>query len=253
MIYEPKHHTMTINAFTIHNVGVTGSTNLDAIKLAKNGAQTGTVVIADEQTCGSGRHQRQWVSPKGNLYFSIVLREHLHVPTISFAAALSVGMVIEQIFLDHYRHKKIPSINYKWPNDVVVDDKKICGILLQAESQKNEIQWMVCGIGVNVLSSPAYATHICHHCPDVTLPPQKLLCMVLESFTKVMDLYMANGFSLLRRLWLKRAHKINEQVSIVTSSGTVYEGKFVDIHPEDGSVVLKSGSNILNIDYGEML
>ena len=242
-----------MNTFTIHNVGVTGSTNLDAIKLAKNGAQAGTVVVADEQTCGSGRHKRPWVSPKGNLYFSIVLREHLHIPTISFAAALSVGMVIEQIFAEHYEYKKIPSINYKWPNDVVVDDKKICGILLQAESQKNEIQWIVCGIGVNVLSSPAYATHICHYCPGFTLPSQKLLCMVLESFARVMDLYLGNGFSSLRRLWMKKAYKINEQVSIVTSSGTAYEGRFVDIHPVDGAILLKSSSNILKIDFGEML
>ena len=243
-----------MDEFIIHNRKITGSTNEDAVALARNGAPAGTVVVAEQQTHGSGRQKRLWHSPKGNLYFSVILRGHTHVPAVSFAAALSVGITIEQIFADYNKKTaKAPLIKYKWPNDVLVDGKKICGVLLQAEPQKNKISWIVCGVGINILSSPEYATSISDHCPEFTLPACKLLNIVLENFAKVLDLFSIHGFPILRRLWLKRAYKINEHVSIATSSGTIHEGKFVDIHFVDGSIMLKSYNTVSKINYGEML
>ncbi|EOA62326.1 biotin--[acetyl-CoA-carboxylase] ligase [Anaplasma phagocytophilum str. CRT53-1] len=238
--------------FVIHRRSISQSTNLDAMELAEQGADSGTVIVADEQSSGVGRRGRQWYSPKGNLYFSIVLKEHLHVPTLSFACALSVGISLEQIFSQHIENSKIPTLKYKWPNDVFVDNKKISGVLLQSKVQGHSIPWIVCGVGVNILHHPEYATSISSYIPDLKLTNIELLDVVLENQAKLLDIYSASGFAPLRSLWLKKAHALNSHVCITTSDGITHEGTFTDIGL-DGSIVLKSGEDTLKLDYGSML
>lgn len=238
--------------FAINHVAITTSTNLDAMTLAENGAPSGTVVIADEQTSGSGRRGRLWTSPKGNLYCSIVIREHLTLPAISFLGAIAVGVTIEDILSKHA--VQTAQLSYKWPNDVLVNCKKICGILLNSKRQGDTLQWIVCGIGVNVSSHPEYATSIKSHVSDLApdFSNMQMLHNTLENFTKLMDVLSANGFDALRKLWLKKAYKLNSDVHVVTSSSTEYKGQFVDID-KDGSMILKQDGKLHRIEYGEML
>ena len=138
-------------AFDIRHYDAIGSTSDEAMRLAAQGAPHGTVVHADQQTTGRGRLSRRWFSPPGNLYLSIILRlEHSRIAQreVGFVAALAVADAIDAMLPPRVR------ATLKWPNDVLVNDGKISGILLeQADSA------LVLGIGVNVLQEPSHVTY----------------------------------------------------------------------------------------------
>lgn len=125
---------------------VIDSTNTRAKQLAELGEEEGTLVIAERQTAGKGRRGRQWESGKGaGIYMSMILRpviEPANVPGITLVAALALSSAIRQ------------SCNVetlvKWPNDIILGKKKICGILTEMSSEMNYINYVVVGIGINV-------------------------------------------------------------------------------------------------------
>jgi BirA family biotin operon repressor/biotin-[acetyl-CoA-carboxylase] ligase len=124
------------------------STNLEAARLAMEGAAEGLCVVASEQTAGRGRLQRQWVSPNGaGLYFSVVLRPRIHQtswPLITLASALAV----HDALLEAYSLKT----DIKWPNDILASNRKLCGIL--AETVDTSVgRALVLGIGINLTTS----------------------------------------------------------------------------------------------------
>ena len=122
------------------------STNTYAARLAREGAAEGGVVIADEQTGGNVRLGRSWVSPPGlNLYMSLILRPAVStatVPQVGLLAAVAVADAIEDVC------PLIPAI--KWPNDILIDGKKVCGILAEMQTEAGLLKAVVLGIGVNV-------------------------------------------------------------------------------------------------------
>lgn len=124
------------------------STNLEAAQRAIEGAAEGLCVVASEQTAGRGRLQRQWISPKGSgLYFSIVLRPRIHQsswPLITLAAALAV----HDALLETYSLKT----DIKWPNDILSNNRKLCGILAETVDT-TQGRALVLGIGINLTSS----------------------------------------------------------------------------------------------------
>lgn len=125
---------------------VTTSTNADVRKMAEDGAENGLLVVADGQTLGKGRRGRMWESPKGtNLYFSMLLKPDFSpdkASMVTLVAAYSVAKVIrENTGLD---------AKIKWPNDIVVNKKKVCGILTEMSMERDYIHHIVVGIGINV-------------------------------------------------------------------------------------------------------
>lgn len=123
-----------------------GSTNDTARDLAESGAEEGLAVVAREQTAGKGRQGRSWASPSGQgLYLSIVLRPDIkavEAPVIGLGAALAVAETLEGDFgLE---------VDIKWPNDVLVRGRKICGILVESASEAERLLYAVLGIGINV-------------------------------------------------------------------------------------------------------
>jgi len=134
--------TVFIGQKVIH-YPVLESTMDAAWREARWGAEAGTVVIADVQTAGRGRLQRAWCSPGGNLSFSVILRPNRdYLPHLIMLASLAVTYSIQIIT------GLKPQI--KWPNDILVRDKKICGILIENELRKNSLRFSVIGIGINV-------------------------------------------------------------------------------------------------------
>lgn len=124
------------------------STNDLAHFLAQNGEPEGSVVFAKGQTQGRGRLGKEWVSPYGKgLYFSLILRPDISVQQasrVTLTIALAVAKAFEEIHAG--------DISIKWPNDVLIKDKKACGILTEMSLSENKINYMVSGIGVNVNS-----------------------------------------------------------------------------------------------------
>lgn len=132
---------------TLYFFESTGSTNPDAKRFAEEGAPHGTIVVADRQTAGRGRRGRTWSSPSGkSIYFTIVVRPEFapdKASMITLVMALSVAQAIEEV-------TGLPA-QIKWPNDIVVHKKKVCGILTEMSMtpEMDEIQFVVAGVGVN--------------------------------------------------------------------------------------------------------
>ena len=127
----------------------TASTNDDAKALARAGAESGSFVIADAQTQGRGRAGNAWHSPPGdNLYFSQLLRPRFDA-ALAPAFALAVGTVVAAA-VESRLNAGAPPTRVKWPNDVFVGEKKISGILIEAQLRGSELGSLVVGVGVNL-------------------------------------------------------------------------------------------------------
>jgi BirA family biotin operon repressor/biotin-[acetyl-CoA-carboxylase] ligase len=218
---------------------VTGSTNDEAFRLGVAGALEGTIVIADSQTKGKGRLQRVWHSPAGtNIYTSIILRPQLEVaraPQISIAAGVAVAEVLE---------KYCPGkIQLKWPNDVLLNGKKICGILAQVKTNVREIDFIVLGIGINAnIDYNELPEDIRKLATSLNIETGReisrleLIISLYENLAKWYKKLIADGFSSVKEKWLSMAPMIGMRVQIM-SGDEVISGKALGID-EQGSLVL---------------
>lgn len=122
----------------------TDSSNIQAKRIGENGGKNGTVVVTDRQTAGRGRRGKEWISPAGNCYFSMLLYPDVRVDRASMITLISAMAVAKTV-------KEISGLcaMIKWPNDVVVNGKKICGILTESSTDLEYIQYVVVGIGIN--------------------------------------------------------------------------------------------------------
>ncbi len=144
-IIEKSLTTRWLGQHVIHYFDVVGSTNTEAKRLAREGAPEGTLIVADAQTKGRGRLGRSWVSPPGTgLYLSIILRPDCPadwLPKLTLTTGIAVASAIRQTGL-------MPQL--KWPNDILIADRKVGGILTEAVFDRKRINFAVLGIGVNV-------------------------------------------------------------------------------------------------------
>ena len=131
----------------LHHFFKIGSTNTSAMAAAANGAAEGTIVVAEEQTAGRGRGANSWQSPRSTgIYCSAIFRPPLppsEVLPLSLAAGLAVQAALQQV------DSRI-SADLKWPNDVLIDGKKVCGILTEMNAEATRVRYVVVGIGINV-------------------------------------------------------------------------------------------------------
>ncbi|MGB9671753.1 MAG: biotin--[acetyl-CoA-carboxylase] ligase [Candidatus Bathyarchaeales archaeon] len=185
------------------------STNNFAKKLARYGAFEGTVVVAEEQTAGRGRHKRKWFSPKGGLYFSVILRPKFKVNE-AVGIVVAAGLAVVKVLSENYGLK----VEAKWPNDVLLDGKKVCGILTEVNSIGEKVNYVVVGMGINVNSIIAedfpeelqpIATSLKEKLKKkVALEP--LLKRCLEKFEEIYEAYGKLGFQSIMAEWMKYLH-----------------------------------------------
>ncbi len=124
----------------------TGSTNIDAKQLAEKGEPSGAVVVADMQTAGRGRRGRNWVSPAGkDIYMTLMLR-----PQCRPERASALTLVMALAVLEAIQEVTPLSCGIKWPNDIVINKKKVCGILTEMSAEIDGIHYVVIGTGINV-------------------------------------------------------------------------------------------------------
>jgi len=121
------------------------STNDEALRIAKEKVANGTIILAETQTSGRGRGSKKWLSPYGGLWFSIILKPKINpskISIITLLSGLSVAETIKEILnLD---------VKIKWPNDVLINNYKVAGIICESEILKNKIKKLVIGIGINL-------------------------------------------------------------------------------------------------------
>lgn len=222
------------------------STNDIAFSLARAGSPEGTLVIADEQTRGKGRLGRDWHSPPGlGLWFSLILRPDASADesaTVSLAVALAVACVLR----DSYR----VDARIKWPNDVLVGTRKVCGILTEAEFRGGDVEFVVVGAGINVLHAEAdfpeelrpIATSISIE-SDAQVSRVEVVSAVLRAVEDRYGRLSREGFESIRREILTLSSLIGKMTRVMTGTGPV-EGVAVDID-ETGALIIR-GENGLN-------
>lgn len=143
----------------------TGSTNDDARAWAAAGAPSGAIVLADEQTAGRGRHGRTWSAPVGaSLALSIVTRPDV-APSRLAPLAIVAGLAVREAIAPRLAHRRV---RVKWPNDVVVGEKKIAGVLVEASLSGRAVDHAIVGIGVNVNRS-SFPEEIAHRATSLSL------------------------------------------------------------------------------------
>jgi BirA family biotin operon repressor/biotin-[acetyl-CoA-carboxylase] ligase len=227
-----------------------GSTNDEAKALAAAGAPHGTLVWAQEQTAGRGRLDRQWQSPRGNLYMSCILR-----PAVAPARAAELGFVAALAVAETMR-ALLPAavpVALKWPNDVLVDGGKVAGILLEAQSGPGGgVDWLVLGIGINVVAAPADTPY-----RAVALRPlgaeagaQQVLETLCRALGALYADWQSQGFAGVRTRWLGLARGLGEPIEIRQGEGIV-AGRFVDLDP-DGALVLETAAGRRRITTGDV-
>lgn len=215
------------------------STNDEAIRLAEAGAEDGTLVWAREQIKGRGRQGRGFDSPRGNLYLSLVLRPDCDVATaaqLSFVAALGVGDAIGSVA------PALLEVTYKWPNDVLLNGRKVAGILLESRTDpRGGLDWLVLGIGVNVRSFPEDAAFPATSLHYEGTPPSVTEAELLQAFSRHflswVNRWLDDGFAPVRRAWLTHAHGRGEPIEVRLPTETL-SGTFADLD-KGGALVLQ--------------
>ena len=233
-------------------LGEAGSTNDEAKDRAARGAPDGTVVWARRQRAGRGRRGRSWVSPPGNLYFSVVLRpdcEARSVAQLSFVAALAVFDLVDGLLPGRAR--------CKWPNDVLVDGGKVAGVLLEsALGPGGRVDWVVLGIGVNLSSHPGIVGPIpstsLAEVGGPTIAPVDTLSSVLAALAHRRQEWETQGFAAVRSAWLARAHGLGGPVT-VTNGERRLTGIFKGLDEEGALVLAQPGASPLSISAGDVL
>lgn len=218
------------------------STNAEAKRLAEQGAPDCTVVWAKRQTAGRGRRGREWVSDPDNLYFSILLRMPYPMEAmtqLSFVAANAVADAVQVAV------PRGTFVHVKWPNDVLVEGKKVSGILLEGDPnfKTGAFNWLVLGIGVNMASHPVVegggypATSLAEQgVTGVGLDPARMLDTLAKRFLAGLATWRNLGFGPIRRHWLARARGIGGPVT-VRLPNEMLEGVFAALD-ENGALVL---------------
>lgn len=232
-------------AARIHYHPELDSTMNRAKELARVGCPPYTVVIADRQTEGRGRMERVWQSEEGGLYFSIVLRPSLppkEGPLVNFAVALDLVSALEQCCGIAAR--------VKWPNDVLVDQRKIAGILSQMESEDDQLAFINIGIGLNLNNRPE----------ALDKPAVSALQLTGRTFNRVevlscfLDLFEQRMTNFSRPevilAWKARTVTLGRRVAIATVRDT-YEGLAVDVDEDGGLVLEMADGGRRTVFYGD--
>lgn len=233
-----KHPSNLLNDYHLLSFDTLDSTNEEAKRLARGGGHHGAVIWAKHQTEGRGRMGRSWVSSDGNLFVSVLLQPEKPVAELcqlSFVAAVAVLEALESLLPEGNR------LQCKWPNDIVLNDKKLGGILLESfQSGESKKPWVVVGVGVNVDSHPPRTEFpaTCLKDAGVELVSAKIiLSRFIHHFIECYNLWNTKGFAPIRKKWTGAAWGLEQRLSARLPDSTV-EGICHGIDAR-GSLLLK--------------
>lgn len=228
----------------------TGSTNDDARALASRGADAGTTVWAIQQTAGRGRQGNSWMSEPGNLFMSMVVRPETSAVVagqLSFLTAVALARTVRELL------PPSADIGLKWPNDLILNDKKAAGILLESEiGDRGRVQFIIIGIGVNIVSSPEGAT--CLKDLGVTgVPVERVMEKLRGHLISLYNIWNNNGFDFadIRAEWIENAYRLGEEIRVRLPQET-FTGVFQGIDGTGALSVALPNGEIRNVTSAEV-
>ncbi len=229
------------------------STNDEARRMAADGAAEGTVVWALRQTAGRGRQGRNWTSPPGNLYCSLLLRPR-ETPAVAaqlaFVAALALGDALDGLLPGDVE------MRYKWPNDVLLDGRKVAGILLESAGVSDSgLDWLVVGCGLNIASFP----NVTDGFPASSLvaagakkvSPGDMLGRFVSGFDTWRGRWRAGGLDAVREAWLARAARLGEEI-VVRMPNDRLTGRFAGLDATGALIIDLAGGGRRTVTAGDV-
>ncbi|MGO0061044.1 biotin--[acetyl-CoA-carboxylase] ligase [Brevibacillus fluminis] len=228
----------------IHAYDTVETTQRLAHEAAAKGAEEGTIIIADQQKSGKGRMGRPWHSPKGTgIFMSLIIRPDMplaNAPQLTLLTAVAMSKAIEMV---------VPSVKVqiKWPNDLFVNGKKICGILTELNAEENRVNYLVIGTGVNV-------NHLLSDFPEelhsiatslriesgLSIQRAELVQAYCRSFEREYAFYLENGFARIREEWEANSYTLGRIVKVYNQQNAI-EGRAVGLGP-DGALLVEDAN-----------
>ena len=240
------------NLFVFNEVN---STNTVAKFLSMHDVEDGTVVISEKQTAARGRSGKAWESPLGGVWLSIILNPHVDhskLPLITLATGVAVAKTLEKVGVEN------PEI--KWPNDIIINDKKVCGILTEAVAKFNTIENVIIGVGIDANIDLA---DFPEELKEGTTTLEKelgrkgnenlLIKIFLEEFEKISELFDNEGYEEILKEWRKRSYSIGKIVEVREPFNKNYDGYVLGISREGALVVEKIDGTLEKVISGECI
>lgn len=225
------------------------STNIIAREIA-NSVEEGTVVIAESQTQGRGRLGRKWISPEGGVWLSIILKPGIqpsYAPRITLLAGVAVTKTICSLGLP---------ARIKWPNDVLINGKKVCGILTEIEAEIDMIDYCVIGIGIDAnVDTESFPEEFRESSTSLKkelgreINRVEFVQKLLEEFEALYLKLQKDGFSSILEEWRKMSMTIGEWVKITTQTRTIY-GEAIGVDNEGALIVETSEGKLEKVVAG---
>jgi len=191
-------------------------------------------MLADEQTSGIGRRGNQWVSPKGNIYISFLIKYNISIENHFLLSALTANSIIK--FLNKYIYEKI---NIKWPNDIIINNKKIAGIMTEL-FEYNNIQYIIIGVGINILTSPKikdYKTCSLKNFKN-NLNYENVLINFIESFCNEYKMMANKNYDQILNLFKNQMSYFGSNINILLPNGDIKKVLLKNLN-FDGSLLVE--------------
>lgn len=238
---------------TVEYYDIVDSTNIKAKRLAEEGAASGTLVVSDCQNAGRGRRGKGWVSPSGkNVFMSLILR-----PDILPGSASMLTLVAALAVCDGIKHETGLTTAIKWPNDIVANSKKLCGILTEMSAELEGIHYVVVGIGINV-NMEEFPEEVNSMATSLYLETgnkvrrSSLIASVMESFERYYEEFISQGdLSGLISVYNNCMVNAGREVKILDSAGD-YTGKALGINEKGELLVEMQSGEVKHVISGEV-
>lgn len=231
-----------------------GSTNEFAYRIASKGEKEGTLVIAERQERGRGRLSRKWDSPfaKG-LWFSLILRPDMpasRAGIVPYIASVSIARALEK----NYDVKS----DIKWPNDLLVDRKKLCGILSEAEFENARVKFLILGVGINVNQREyEWPAELMDKAISIRMITNKwidraeLLAHILSELETTYRNFNIDGVENILSEWKARCSRFKKDI-VVEQMGKKFKGRFQNID-QDGNLLLRQqNGEVIRLSAGDV-
>ena len=231
------------------------STNTVAKFLSMNDIENGSVVISEKQTKAKGRSGKSWESPLGGIWLSIILNpnvDYSKLPLITLATGVAVAKTLERVGIEN------PEI--KWTNDIIINGKKVCGILTEAVTKFNTIENVIIGVGIDAnLNLNDFPKELQDGTTTLKIELGRagnenlLIRLFFEEFEKIADLFIEGKYEDILKEWRKRSYTIGKIVEVREPFNTYYDAYVLGIGKEGALVVEKIDGTLEKVISGECI
>lgn len=231
------------------------STNTIAKFLSMNGVGNGAVVISEKQTKARGRSGKNWESPLGGVWLSIILNpnvNHSKIPLITLATGVAVENTLKRI--------GVKNAEIKWPNDILIHGKKVCGILTEAITSFNTIESVIIGVGIDAnISIENFPEELRENMTTLNdeigekVDENLLIKLFLEEFEKISEQFINEEYETILKEWRKNSYTIGKIVEVHEPFSKPYDGYVLGISRDGSLVVEKIDGTLEKVISGECI